>query len=366
MQPQEYNLILKRLNRFERRARWHWVERAITLSLVAQLLVSEPAGVLKSQTARLRVAEARGRTAFAEGLGAARRALLVRPALDPRTVLDDEREAAIDALPMLPAANLAAQSPQATREAATPSRLHRQRALLAERPPILSQTSSSPAVAGEVSEAAPSPVAENALTWSSSVSAAERQMARAADNNDDYVAALMDSPVAGGALGLGGVEPAYPLPQQLAAPERLWRAVRASNSHRNLAITRDPFSFAGPLAAQTQRPSHPLATPAPPGSQSEPLPPGSSPALSAEPAAQAPAAQEATVPALPAVTLKALGYAESADGTAQAVLTDGNTLYVVKEGEDFAERFRVIGIRPEYLEVEDEYTNQTFRLPLGD
>jgi hypothetical protein len=56
----------------------------------------------------------------------------------------------------------------------------------------------------------------------------------------------------------------------------------------------------------------------------------------------------------------------SADGNAQAVLSGGNTLYVVNEGEEFADRFRVTAIQPEYLEVEDELTNQIIRLPLGD
>jgi hypothetical protein len=73
-----------------------------------------------------------------------------------------------------------------------------------------------------------------------------------------------------------------------------------------------------------------------------------------------------TVTPPPPASLKALGYAVSADGNAQAVLTDGSTLYVVNEGEEFGDRFRVIAIRSEALEVEDELTNQTIRLPLGD
>jgi len=93
MQPQEYNLVVKRLHRFERRARWHWVERVLTLGLVTQLLLSGPVGASLRDKARLQARRAaeNARLALAEGVSAARRALLVTPALDPRAVLEDQR-----------------------------------------------------------------------------------------------------------------------------------------------------------------------------------------------------------------------------------------------------------------------------------
>jgi hypothetical protein len=352
MQPQEYNLILRRLNRFERRARWHWVERFITLGLVAQLLLA-PAGTLRREAARLQALQAgeHARLALAEGMSAARRALLVRPALDPRTVLEDERAVSMDAMPILPAPAMLAQASGVTAAPAAPSRLRKKSELLAERRPISNRISPSQTAATSAVKAILPPARENALTFSSSVSEAERQMARASDNNAEHVAAIMDSPLANSAVTLGGTAPGAGMAFGLSAPETLWKAVAAADSHRKPAAPRDPFNFAGPFAAQSEPPSQ--AAPTTVSRNSDPQP-------------AAPATQEVTVPALPAVTLKALGYAQSSDGTAQAVLTDGITLYVVNEGEEFAERFRVIAIRPEDLEVEDEYTNQTFWLPLAN
>jgi hypothetical protein len=356
MQPQEYNLILRRLNRFERRARWHWVERFITLGLVAQLLLG-PAGTLRREAARVQALQAgeRARMALTRGISTARQALFVRPVLDPRTVLEDEREVSMDAKPILPAPAMLAQSSVVTAPPAARSRLRKKSELLAERRPVSRRISASQTAATSAVKVVRPLAPENALTFSSSVSEAERQMARASDNSAEHVAALMDSPLASSAATRDGTTPGAGMAFGLSAPETLWKAVAGADSHRKPAVGRDPFnfagSFAGPFAAQSEPPSQTAPTTVSRNSDPQPV------------AAVTP---EVTVPALPAVTLKALGYAQSADGTAQAVLTDGITLYVVNEGEEFAGRFRVIAIRPEDLEVEDEYTNQTFRLPLAN
>jgi hypothetical protein len=374
MQQQEYNSIAKRLHSLERRARWHWAERLLTLILAAQLLFTEPAGsFLRNQAARLRPREASARLAFAEGMSAARRALLVRPALDPQVVLQDQQEALLDAMP-IPAGTAPM---QAATETATRARFHSQPRLLAEQKSVSGRDLASPA-APELRTAAPPAVPENAAVWSLRVSEAERQMARAAESAAEPLASLMDGPAASGAPSLDGAGLSAGLssgplrsPRELAAPQTLWKAVGAARSHQRIAAGRDPFAFTQSFASQPPRTIQARPNSTSQSSQPDSFTPGSAPAgpsvmAGAEALTAAADGQTVGAPPAPPFSLKALGYAVSADGNAQAVLTDGNTLYVVNEGEEFAERFRVIAIRPESLEVEDELTNQTIRLPLGD
>ena len=375
MQPQEYNLVVKRLRRFERRARWHWVERVLTLGLVAQLLLSGPVGVSLREKTRLQAQKGaeNARLALAESANAARRVLLVRPALDPQMALEDQREVALDAMPMPTAVTpLAAQN---AAEPAGPSFSREQAALLPSQRPVSGQTSPSEAVpAVAAAKAAPLTAYQRAEAWSSSISEAERQMARTAERNAEPVASLMDSSPASAAAALNGVGAStlgFPMPGELAAPQILWRAVGAARRHQMIAAGRDPFSFAGPFAAQADQLARLRAGPNVRGSQSEAVTLGVAPAAASSVIQSPETVARATSPAVtapppPSVTLKALGYALSADGNAQAVLSGGNTLYVVNEGEEFADRFRVTAIHPEYLEVEDELTNQIIRLPLGD
>jgi len=376
MQPQEYNLVVKRLHRFERRARWHWVERVLTLGLVTQLLLSGPVGASLRDKARLQARRAteNARLALAEGVSAARRALLVTPALDPRAVLEDQREAALDAMPIPPVVT----APVPARTAAEPNQTsfnQEQAALLPPRRPASGPPSPSQAAPqGRAAKAAPLTAFQRAEAWSLSVSEAERQMARAAERNAEPVASLMDSSPASATPALNGSRSTtlgFPMPDELPVPQELWKAVGAAGAHKGIAAGRDPFSFSGPFATQPEHLARAQAASSLAGSQSQPVAPGAAPAASSSvmesPEAVAPAASPAvTAPPPPSVTLKALGYALSADGNAQAVLSGGNTLYVVNEGEEFADRFRVTAIRPEYLEVEDEVTNQIIRLPLGD
>ena len=73
----------------------------------------------------------------------------------------------------------------------------------------------------------------------------------------------------------------------------------------------------------------------------------------------------ATPPAPPAPPpLKAVGYTEKAGGVKEAIVSDDQEIYIVHEGESFAKRFRVLKISPAAIEVDDETTHQTIRLPI--
>ena len=78
-----------------------------------------------------------------------------------------------------------------------------------------------------------------------------------------------------------------------------------------------------------------------------------------------PDAPPTAVPQTP-VALKALGYAQAEDGSAQIVLSNGNALFVVNEGQEFLDRFRVVSLRPEGVDVEDRLTNSTLHLTFGN
>jgi len=78
--------------------------------------------------------------------------------------------------------------------------------------------------------------------------------------------------------------------------------------------------------------------------------------------AAAPAAPTPPPPAPP--PLKAMGYTQKAGGVNEAIVTDDQEIYIVHEGEIFAQRFRVLKISPSAVEVDDETTHQTIRLPI--
>jgi hypothetical protein len=77
----------------------------------------------------------------------------------------------------------------------------------------------------------------------------------------------------------------------------------------------------------------------------------------------------AAVPSAPppqptAPPLKAVGYTEKAGGVREAIVSDDQEIYIVHEGETFAKRFRVLKISPSAVEVDDDTTHQTIRLPI--
>ncbi len=62
-------------------------------------------------------------------------------------------------------------------------------------------------------------------------------------------------------------------------------------------------------------------------------------------------------PGIP-VELRAICYVEKADGSTRAIVASGSHAYFVREGDIFADRFRVRSISPSAIEVEDESAPQ--------
>ncbi len=97
-------------------------------------------------------------------------------------------------------------------------------------------------------------------------------------------------------------------------------------------IARDPFASGAPRAVAQPVPAAPSAPPPPP-------PP-------------------------PPIPLKALGYSEK-NGRQEAFVGDDEQTYVVHEGETFAQRYRVVKITPQFIEIVDESSHQTAQLPFA-
>jgi hypothetical protein len=72
-----------------------------------------------------------------------------------------------------------------------------------------------------------------------------------------------------------------------------------------------------------------------------------------------------STPVAPPVGLKALGYAESAGAVPQAILTDDINIYVVRLGETFAGRFRLLSVGPTEVAIDDRLGHRTLRLPFN-
>lgn len=86
------------------------------------------------------------------------------------------------------------------------------------------------------------------------------------------------------------------------------------------------------------------------------------PATQPESAATPPAAAQPPQPS--ALPLTAVGYTEKAGGVREAIVSDDQEIYILHEGETFAKRFRVLKISPSAVEVDDDTTHQTIRLPI--
>jgi hypothetical protein len=71
-----------------------------------------------------------------------------------------------------------------------------------------------------------------------------------------------------------------------------------------------------------------------------------------------------TAPAPPPPPLKVVGYSEQAAGLREAIVTVEDQIFVVHEGETFAKRFHVLTISPTQVEITDETTHQSVRLPV--
>jgi hypothetical protein len=68
-------------------------------------------------------------------------------------------------------------------------------------------------------------------------------------------------------------------------------------------------------------------------------------------------------PPPPPIPIKALGYQQDGKGALKAYLSDDQETYVVHEGEEFGQRFKVLKITSSTVEVEDETYHQTAQLP---
>jgi hypothetical protein len=70
-------------------------------------------------------------------------------------------------------------------------------------------------------------------------------------------------------------------------------------------------------------------------------------------------------PQVLSVPLKALGFTERAGRPREAIVTDNDQIFIVHEGETFARHFRVLSISPTVVELEDDTTHQSIKLPIS-
>lgn len=317
MSAQEYSAILGRLDGLERQVRWRSVERLLALALIGWLLTSGPAAPsLREcwQSLRLRCSAANLGAALDWSLAGIRDLATVRPALDPKTVVEDERESSQEtARPAFPRAEAVGVVDPTAKRAPFAVGQHLSSGAASRRSPSARRHSAAPA------PAVPSVTSSHSQRGlDASIREAERTLARASESAPKVAE-----------IGSG-------------LPPLITKTGQGISFDRSV-----PATLPAMQADLGLRPaSESQLSPAQPASA-----PNGVPAL-------------APVDAAPTVALKALGYAQSADG-AQAILTDGTTLYVVNEGEEFADRFRVTGISPQGLDIEDRRTNTTFQVEFG-
>jgi hypothetical protein len=70
-------------------------------------------------------------------------------------------------------------------------------------------------------------------------------------------------------------------------------------------------------------------------------------------------------PKPPPPPLKAVGVTQKSGGINEAIVSDDQEIYIVHEGETFARRFRVVKITPSQVEIDDDTTHETIRLPIA-
>jgi hypothetical protein len=341
MSADEYSMILVRLDGLERQVRRRRAERLLALAVLGWLLASGPVTASLRQgwqSLRLAVPRLSARAALDWSVAEIRSFLSVQPVLDPRTVLEDEREAFQESAPPTPVspenatlANAVSNPSPGTlrRSVAAPepagssvaSRYHSASAA-PQGPSAIRKPASTPVPSARPAltvapSSLPSAAGANRPDLRASIRDAEKMLARNAENSAELTALVpaLPAPVAGAQKSVSAVD---------SVPAALPPVQAASDAGSSSIIQ--------PAAATAAAPAN---TPAP----------------------AAPAA-------VTSISLKALGYAQSTSG-AQAILTDGRVLYVVNEGEEFADRFRVKGIRPDGLDIDDRVTNSTLHLAFG-
>jgi hypothetical protein len=327
----------------------------LILALLAWILASGPAiGSLLERGRSLHLMRAgfTARVALDWSLAELRNLIVVRPAVDPETVREDEREAFDES------------APATVPSEAKPTTISAPKGPAVQSSPKLDQSTNSYALGSLPSSSNPQGTGADDATR-----ALARQSISASQDIVSIPASLPPAAVAGNSRS--------DLTFSVAEAEK--SLTRASENAPKLAAVAPglPSVFGDPSRTREEKSLElgravPVVLPS--RAQDRPYEPvqpgvvlgfGSEPQLtSAQPAPLSSTAPPAPTAAAPAITLKALGYARSAAG-AQAILTDGITLYVVNEGEEFADRFRVTAIRPEGLDIEDRLTNAAFQLMFG-
>jgi hypothetical protein len=67
----------------------------------------------------------------------------------------------------------------------------------------------------------------------------------------------------------------------------------------------------------------------------------------------------------PPPPIKAIGYSVKAGNVAEALVADEQDIYVVHVGDTFANRYHVLAISPDRIDIQDATTQQTVHLPIA-
>lgn len=117
------------------------------------------------------------------------------------------------------------------------------------------------------------------------------------------------------------------------------------NPQLNLALLKQIESQ--PLPKTARNPFEYPPPPAPPVQSAQPAPAPSPP------------------PPPPPPPIKAIGYSVKAGNIPEAVVMDEQDIFVVHVGETFANRYHVLAISPDRVDIQDATTQQTVHLPIA-
>jgi len=327
MKPGETEPISHQVAKLQRTVRWLHVERIIMLGVIGGLLALGP-GARWLALARLPYAasERGARWAVVRTFDGLRQVFFVQPAIDPTVVLEDEREAFGEPeLGPNPAKPLAGKTLASARHRAVRRLNPVARARFSSR---LASRSAARSRHGHLSTA----------TMAAVPAHADRAHARRHE-----LASSKASKSRAATLAAEGARIGRDLDKRLAV-------LPVNQSFQTLALANMPDG--GPLPAISG------AVAALPVAPTPVLPDVVQPAAAPSASGAQPGAAAAAVP----VNLKALGYSQAEDGSAQIVLSNGNALLVVNEGQEFLDRFRVVSLSPEGVDIEDGLTHQMLHL----
>jgi len=363
MKPGETEPISHQIAKLQRTVHWLHVERIIMLAVIGGLLALGPAARWLALARQPLASGERGaHWAVVRTFAGLRQVFHVQPAIDPTVVLEDEREAfgqpELGPNPAKPLAGktLASAVHEAARKLNTVARA-RFSAQLASRSAARSRHDNLNAARMSAAQPHPAGIASLPIAMSAArIATVPTNTARMA------------------------VVPAHALRKHVVRHELAWgkasKSQAATLAAEGARIGRDLEKSLAPLPLNQSFQVLALANlqdggPLPATSNKvAALPVALAPILpdvvqpSAAPSAsvaQPGAAPSAPVAAAPA-NLKAIGYAQAEDGSAQIVLSNGNALLVVNEGQEFLDRFRVVSLSPEGVDIEDGLTRQTIHL----